>query len=133
MQLGYHYTLSTIDHECATGRHVRDIAQEHILNDRFKIHVLFVVTAQLQLCFQRHRVRKAALHTLFDSVTWRVNEIIQEFQYEDVSCVGDRKIFLEHTEQAFIVTLIGRSFKLEEILERLELDGQQVGRCRRVM
>src|SRR5215831_6414498 len=106
MQLRYNHALSSIDHKRTSWRHVRNISKEHILNDGLEIHVLFVITAQAKLRFQRNCISKTTLHTLFNSVTRWVNEIIQEFQHENVACISDRKILAEYAEQTFNVTFV---------------------------
>ena len=126
VKLRYNHTFSAVDHKRTTWGHVGDVAQEHILYYGFKVHMLLIITAQPKLCFQWHGIRKTALHTLVDCVTWRVDEIIQELKHENVTSVRDREILLEHTEQAFIVALIRRRFQLEKILKGLKLDREQV-------
>ena len=37
-------------------------------------------------------VDKAAFDTFLDGISWRIHEIIKEFQYELVSCIGDREV-----------------------------------------
>src|SRR5690348_3647937 len=99
MQLRNDYTLSTVDHECTAGSHVRDVPEEYVLYDSLEIHVLLVVTAQTQFCFEWHGIGQSTLHTLFDGVTGRINKVVEKLQYENVPRISDREIFFEHPEQ----------------------------------
>jgi hypothetical protein len=127
VQLGYHHAFGTVDHESAAGGHVGDIAQEYVLDDGLEIDVLLVVTAQAQFGFEGNGIGEPALHTLFDGIAGRIDEIVQELQYENVAGVRDRKVLLEHLEETLVVAFIGGGFQLEIVLERLDLDLQEVG------
>jgi hypothetical protein len=110
MELRYNYPFSTVDHESAPWGHVRYIPEEYILHNCLEIYVLLVVTAQTEFCFERHGVRKPPLNTLFDGITRRVYEVIQEFQIEDISRICDREVFLEYFKKAFVVSLVWCGF-----------------------
>ena len=79
--------------------------------------MLVVGTVQLQLGLQGHAVRKAALETLLDRVTGRINIVIDELQNEVVPGVGDWKILLKHFVKAFVLAVLGRRVHLEKIAE----------------
>ena len=84
--------------------------------------MLLIVTAQAQFCLEGNSIGKTSLHTLFDGVAGRVNEIIKELQHEDIPCIIDGEVLLENLEKTFVVTLIRRGLKLKIILERLDLN-----------
>src|SRR5664279_5458365 len=117
MQLGYHDAFSAVDYKSTTRRHVRNVPQENVLYNCLEIHMLFIVTAQAQFGFQRNCVSQTTLHTLFNGVTGRIDEVVQEFQHENVPRIGDREIFLEHFEQAFYITLVRCGFQLEKLFK----------------
>jgi hypothetical protein len=89
--------------------------------------VLFIVTAETQLGFQRNSIRKSTFHTLLYRIAGRINKVIEEFEYKNVAGIGDRKVLFEYFKESFVVTLVGRSFQLEEILKGLDLNLQQIG------
>jgi hypothetical protein len=128
VELGNNHAFCAVDYKGSPRRHVRYITQENILNDGLEIHMLFVVTAESEFCFQRHRIGESAFHTFFNSVTGRINEVVQEFKHKNIPRIGDREILLEHFEQAFYVTLVRRGFQLEKLFERLDLNLEQVRR-----
>src|SRR4051812_2388366 len=103
MKLADYHPLCTIDDKRTTGRHVGNISKEHILYDGLEIDVLFIVTTKAKLGFKRNSISQSPLHTLFNRITWGINKIVQKFQYEDVTCVGNRKVLLKHTEQTLYV------------------------------
>src|SRR5512143_834652 len=106
MQLGNDNPLSTIDHESTSWRHVGNVAKKHILNDGLEVYVFLIITAKTKFGFERNRIGQSSFHTLFDSVTWRVNKIIKELQHENVTSIRDRKVFFEHPEQTFNIPLV---------------------------
>src|ERR1700733_9713847 len=106
MQLRYDNAFCAVDDECSARRHVRNIAEENVLDNCLEIDVFFVVTAEAKFRFQRNSIRQSALHTFFDSVTGRIYKIIQEFQYENVPRVCNRKIFFEYPEQTFDIAFV---------------------------
>src|SRR6476660_3507292 len=89
--------------------------------------MLLIITAQTKLGLQGHRIRKTAFHTLFNRVTWRIDEIIQKLKHENVTGVRNRKVLLKYTEQSFNVSLVRSSFQLKEFLKGLNLNSQKIG------
>src|SRR6476620_11742418 len=90
--------------------------------------MLFIVTAQAKLGFQGNSIGQSTLHTLFDGVTGRVNKIIKKLQYENVTGVRDREVFLEHTEQTLYVSFVRSGFELEKLFEGLNLNRKEIRR-----
>src|SRR5450432_3599473 len=128
VKLGNNHALGAIDDKGSAGCHVRNIAQKYILDDGLEIHVLFVIATEAEFRFQRNGISEPAFHTFFNSITGRINEIIKEFQHENVPGIGDRKILLKHFEQAFNISLVRRGFQLEKFFKRLDLYFEKV-RC----
>src|SRR4030095_5701732 len=126
MQLGNNNPFSAIDNESTSRRHVRNVTQEHILNDCLEIDVFLIITAQTKFGFERNSISQSSFHTLFDGITGRIDKIIKELQHENVAGIRDRKIFFEHSEQTFNVSFIRSCFQLEKIFERCDLDVEQV-------
>ena len=110
MQLGYYNPFCSIDNECTTGSHVRNITQEYILYDSLEVNMLLIITAQTKFGFQGNSVSQPSFHTLFDSIAGRVNKVIQELQNENIPGISNRKILFEHTEQTFNVTFVRCGF-----------------------
>ena len=126
-ELRYYYSFGTVDNKRAVVSHVRDVAQEHFLNLHIEIDMLGVRAVEFQFCLERHTVGKTAFQTFSDGVARGVDVIIEEFEDEIVSRVSDGEIFLENLEEAFVLTVVGIGFQLEEILERLQLNIEEVG------
>ena len=97
-----------------------------MLLEGLEIFVFGVFATQLHLGFQRHTVGQAALDALLDAVAGRIYIIIQEFEFEIVSRIGDGEILLENLVQAFVKTVVGIGLDLEEIFERLNLDVEEI-------
>src|SRR5450432_4523267 len=116
MELGNNHAFSAVDYKGSTRCHVRNISQEHILNNGLEIHVLFIVATEAKFRFQWYGISQSAFHTLFNRITGWINKIIKEFQHENVPRIGDREIFLEYLEQAFDITLVRSGFQLEKLL-----------------
>src|SRR5690606_4905378 len=109
------------------GRHVRDIAEEDVLYNCLKIDVLFVVAGQAQFGLQGDAVRQAPLHAFFYLVPWRVDVVVEKFEYENVPGIGDGKILLKHFVQSLIEPVFRSRFQLEEFLKGFQLDLQKIG------
>ena len=126
VQLRDHDALSAIDDEGALRSHVGNHAQVHMLLEGLEIFVLRVFATQFHLGFQRHAVSQAALDALLDGIAGRIDVIIQEFEFEIVSRIGDGEILLEDFEQTFVQTVVGVGLDLEEVFERLDLDVEKI-------
>jgi hypothetical protein len=126
VKLRYHYPFGTIDYKGTTRGHVRDVAQEYVLNNGLEIDMFLVVTAQAQFGLEWNGIGKSSFHTLINRVAGWIDEIIKELQHEDVAGIVDGKILFEYLEEALIVTLVRRGFQLEEILEGLDLDLKKI-------
>ena len=59
-------------------------------------------------------------------VSEKYDIIIQEFEFEIVSRIGDGEILFEDFEQAFVQTVVGVGLNLEEIPEGLNLNIEEV-------
>ena len=108
VQLTHYDTLGAIDDEGAVGRHVRDGTEEHVLNDGVEILVVRVGAVELQLSLQRHSVGQTTLQTLFDTVTRRVDVIVEELENEIVARVRDGEVLGENFVQAVVLAQFGR-------------------------
>ena len=126
VQLGNHNTLCAVDHEGAAGGHVGNHAQIDILIDGLKIFVILVGARKSQLGLERNAVGKAAFDALGNAVPGRIDIVIEKFEDEIVSCVGDGEVFGENLVQPFVLPVVGVGFQLEEILERLKLNIQKI-------
>ena len=85
-----------------------------------------VVAAQLQLCLLGHAVGEVALQTLLNSITGRVNEVVEKLQIKVVASVVNREVLREDLVQTIVLPQFGRSIELEEVLKRLQLHFQKV-------
>jgi hypothetical protein len=117
VKLRYYNTLSTIEDERTTLSHIRDKTEVHILYYFVKILVLGVCTVKLKLRLERYTIRQTTLQTLLNSVTRLVDVIVNKLQNKVVSGVCNREILVEHSVEALVLTILGRSVKLEEISE----------------
>ena len=63
---------------------------------------------EFKFSFKGDTIRQTALQTLFDRVAGRVNIVIDEFQNEIVSGIGNGEILREHLVEAFVFTILGR-------------------------
>jgi hypothetical protein len=126
VELGYHHALRAIDHEGSLRCHVRNSSQVHILYDGFEILVLGIGAIELQLGLEGHAIGQTAINAFLDGIAGRIHEVIEELQNEVVAGIGDWKILAEHLIEAFLCTVVGCSFQLEEILEGLQLYFQKI-------
>ena len=126
MKLRNHNSFSTIDYKGTFGSHVWNSTEVHILHNGFEIFVLRIGAIKFQFCLKRHAVCQPTVKTLFNRVSWWVNKVIQEFKHEVVSCIRNRKVFSENLEKTLVLTVFRRCFQLKEILERLNLNIQEV-------
>ncbi len=126
MQLGDDDALGTVDDEGAGRRHVRDIAEVHVLHSRVKILVLRVGARKAEFRLQRDIVCQSPVQTLLDGILRRVDEVIDELQFVVVPRILDREYLLEYLVEALIASAVGRRFELEEVLERLDLHLEKV-------
>ena len=85
-----------------------------------------ISTVQFQLSFKRNCVRQASFNAFLNAVSRRVDKVIQELQYELVSCISNWKVFVENLEQAFGFPVFGICFELKEFLKRLNLYFQEI-------
>ena len=128
VQLRHHNTLGTVDDERTVLRHVGNGAQEHVGRHRTEIFMVGVGTVQFHLRLQRYRIGESSFKTLINGVTWRVDEIVEEFEHEVVTRVGDREIFGEHLIESVVFSQLRRCVELQEILEGLQLHVEEI-RC----
>ena len=126
MQLRHHNTFGTVDHKSTTGRHIGDHTQIDVLVNGFKIFVIVVCARKPQFGLERHAEGKAAFDALFDAIARGIDIIVEKFKHEIVSRVGDGEVFRENPVEAFVLPIVGVGLQLEEILERLQLDIEEV-------
>lgn len=133
MELRHDDALGTIDHESALVSHIRYLTQIDILNHSGEVLVVRVGTIQFELRFERHRIGQAALKAFSYSVTWGIDIVVEKFQYEIVTGVGNREVLGKYFVKPLVVAFFGRSVKLQEVLEGFELHLQEVGIRERVL
>ena len=126
VQLRDDNALRSVDDEGAGRGHVRDASQINVLDFRVEILMLGICAGKAEFCLQRNAVSESSLKTLLDRILRRIDEIVDELQPIVVSGIFDRENFLENLIQALSLTVFGRGFQLEEIVERLQLDFEQV-------
>ena len=117
MQLGDDDSFRSVDYECAGRRHIRDVAEIHILDSCVKVLVLRISARKAEFCLQRNIVCQSSLKTLFDRILRRIDEIVNEIQLVVVPRVFDREYFLKHLEETFVFPVLRGRFQLEEIPE----------------
>lgn len=133
MELRHDDALGTVDDESALIGHIRYLTQIDILNHSGEVLVVRVGTVQFELGFEGHRVGQAALKAFSYSVTWGIDVIVEKFQYEIVTSVGNREVLGKYFEKPLVVAFFGRSVKLQEVLEGFELHLQEVGIRERIL
>ena len=72
---------------------------------------------KFQLCLEGNAESKASFNTLFNCVSGRIDIIIEEFEYEIVSCICNWKIFRKDFKKSFFLSVFGGCPKLEKLTE----------------
>ena len=126
VELRYDDALGTVDHECAARSHVGDVAQVHVLHLGVEILVLRVGARKAEFCLQRNTVRQASLKTFLNRILRRIDKVVDELQLVAVPHILDGEYFLENLVQTFVLPAFRSGFKLEEILEGLQLNLEQI-------
>ena len=124
--MGYDDALRSVDDEGAGRRHVRDVAQIHVLYPRVKVLVLGIGAREAEFRLQGDIVREAPFKAFLDRILGRIDEIVDEAEFVVVPRVLDRENFLEYLEQTLVAVAFGRGLELEEVPEGLELDLEKV-------
>jgi hypothetical protein len=96
------------------------------LDDGFKILVFDVIAGKLQFGFQGNTVCQTSFKAFVHRIAGSVDIIIEEFEDETVSRIGDREVFGECAVKAFIVAALGVGVDLEKLPERFQLNVQKV-------
>jgi hypothetical protein len=117
VQLRNDNALRTVDDESASLRHIWDCAEIDILHNDSKVLVLVIGTIELQLRLEWHTVCQATLQTLLNGVTRRINVVIEELEYEVISCVGDWEVLLKNAIETLVLAVLCGGIHLEEIPE----------------
>ena len=126
VQLGHHDTLGAVDHEGASRGHVRDHAEIDILVNGLEVLVVVVGAGEAQLGLERHAEGEASFDALRDAVPGGINIVVEEFEDEIVSRVGDGEVLGENLVEAFVLPVVGIGLELEEVFEGLELNIEEV-------
>ena len=126
VQLGHDHTLGTVDDKGAAGSHIGNHAQIDILNAGFKILVLLVRAGEFQFCFQGNAVGQTSFQTLVHGIAWSLYGVVKELEDEGASGICNREVLGESTVQALVLATLCFGVYLKELLERLELDIQEV-------
>src|SRR5690606_17933210 len=126
VQLGNDNAFGPVDHKGPTGGHIGDGTQIDVLHYGLKVLVLGIGTIEFQTGLQRHAVGKSTFDTFLDGISWWIYEIIQKLKHKLVSGIGNGKIFHEGIVETFIPPFVGFGLKLEKILERFDLNVQEI-------
>ena len=126
VELGNDDALRSVDDEGAGRRHVRDVAQIHVLDPRVEVFVLGIGAGKAEFRLQGDIVGEAPLKAFLDRILGRIDEIIDKAELVVVPRVLDRENFLEYLEQTLVAAAFGRGLELEEVPEGLELDLEKV-------
>ena len=133
VELRHNDAFRAIDHESALLGHVRNRAEINILDNRREILVVGVGTVEFQFRLQGHTVCQATLQALLDGVAGRVDVIIEEFEYKVVTGVRYGEVLGEHLVESLVVPFFGRGVELQEVLERLELNLEEIRVRKRIL
>ena len=79
--------------------------------------MLRIVARKAEFRLERDVVSKSSFKTFVNRILRRINEIVDELELIAVPCVLDWKNLLEYLVQTFILSVLGGSVKLEEVLE----------------
>ena len=126
-------TFGTIDDERTLVGHIRDRTEINILNSCVEILVIGVCAREFKFSLQRHKIGKTSLQAFINRISWGVNIIVKELEFEAVAGVFDGEIFCKHLIQALVLALFGRRVKLQEIAERLKLNFKEVRERERIL
>ena len=126
VELGNDDALRSVDDEGAGRRHVRDVAQIHVLDPRVEVFVLGIGAGKAEFRLQGDIVGEAPLKAFLDRILGRIDEVIDKAEFVVVPRVLDRENFLEYLEQTLVAAAFGRGLELEEVPEGLELDLEKV-------
>ena len=136
VELGHDNTFGSVDDKRTARRHVGNHTQIDFLDDILEVFVFAVGAEQFQLRLERDTVCQPSVQTLFYAVTRRIDKIIKKFEHEIIACVSNWEILCKNLVKTLIHTIFRIGFQLEEILERFELDIQEIdvlgrlGRCK---
>jgi hypothetical protein len=84
-------------------------------------------TVEFQLGLECHVEGQTTKQTLLDGITGRINVVVEKLQHIVVTSVGNGEILGENLEKALLLAILGRCVELQEVLERLELDVEEIG------
>jgi hypothetical protein len=127
VQLGNDNTFGAVNDEGTVVGHVRDGTEVNVLDNSVEVFVIRIGAVQFEFRFERHRVCESSFQALFDGVTRRVDIVVEKFEDEAVAWVNDREILGKNLIETFVISLFWRRVELEEVMERLELNLQEVG------
>ena len=113
VELGNDDALRSVDDEGAGRRHVRDVAQIHVLDPRVEVFVLGIGAGKAEFRLQGDVVGKAPLKAFLDRILGRIDEVIDKAEFVVVPRVLDRENFLEYLEQTLVAAAFGRGLELE--------------------
>ena len=133
VELRYDNALRTIDDECTLLGHIRDWTEIHILNCCVEVLVVGVRAIKLELSLQRHTICETATQTFIYRIARGIDIIIKKLQDKVITGVCNREILCKHLIKPLILTHLGGSVKLEEILERFQLNFQEVRKRKRIL
>ena len=131
MKLAHHHALGTVYYEGALLGDQGYLAEIDFLLDDvldFLRAVLGLLDYQPQGGLERGREGRVALLALIDGVLGLAQAVADEFQRVVVPRVGDREDLPEHLLEPVVLPLRRRNVGLQEVPERIKLNGQEVGK-----
>src|SRR4030043_2337155 len=127
VQLGDNNTFSAVYDKCAPFSHIRHCSEIDILDNSIEILVFRIGAIEFKLCLKRDTECQTALYTLINGIPRRVNVIIEEFENEIISCIGNWEVFCKDLKESFFFPVFRSGSKLEKLSERFQLNFQKIG------
>jgi hypothetical protein len=88
--------------------------------------MFLIVAGKSELCLQRNAIGKATFDALLNAIAGSVDVVVKKFECKIASGVCDGEVFGKDLVEAFVFSVVGIGFQLEEILERLKLNIQKI-------
>jgi len=126
MELAHHDALGAVDDECALGRHVGDHTQVNIGYLGGEILMIGIGAIELELGLERHTVGQTAEQALLDGIARGIDEVVEKLQHIVVAGVGNGEVLGEDLVKSLLLAILGGGVDLQEVVERLELDVEEV-------
>ncbi len=131
MELTHDHALGAVDDEGSLVGQERKLPEVHLLLDDLLVPLLpfhVLADAQAQGGLQRRGEGEVSLLALVDRVLGLAEAVGDEFQGEEIAGIGDGEDGGEDLLEPHHLALFGRRPELEEVLERSQLDVEEVGK-----